>query len=858
MRYFLLMIAVVTGQSVLATDKKPLFGAPINQEQFSKLTKLHCVSCHGPDKQKGRFRIDTIDLNKLDVTQAGRLSDAVDLLNDQKMPSGEKSKLSPDSRLQLVELLAKGLNEFYITRRSKGADVIRRLSRQQYIHSLQDVLGINAQIGRDLPHDAISVDGFSNNAKDLTISELHMQYYIQTARLALDHAIAPEGPMPEAHRFSYDVTQRERGKGDKARMFPFMVPSVLDSPWDSRFVKGKTYYQPAKFLARHYRLNLTVAGLAEAGSKRHGLSEIGISLPPVFQTYEAAGGKRRAPNPNIKIALREAPRKGLFRVMVRVAKADDAKVNPVLRVTYGTIVDKAGLKVDTRTMGKPVAITAKPGEFQEVEFFGELSNYPTPQKTDTVGMSTIMLWNDVYTYDRDQERPALLVDKIIFEGPLYRSWPPETHQRIFIESENKTNESVYAREVIHAFVNRAFRTDVSESTIAHFHGLWRSARDEGISFQESIRETLVAVLCSPRFLYMAEPEKAVAKASVSTSDWAIRMAYFLWDGPPDDSLRRLAKSGKLAEDKTLDAQIDRMIKDPRSWRFVESFCKEWLQMSKFYEKPHDGRLTRFIKDSMDKETYHFFADLLRNNRSFLNCLDSDYAMVNSVLANFYGIKGVEGSHFRRVTLEPGHPRGGMLTQGTFMVANAGENAQSHPIRRGVWLTERILGIDLPPPPKTVNDVSEEIEGFLDFPLKKQLKLHQENESCAACHRKIDPYGIPFESFDGNGAWRETVTRVLSYHKGRMRESKGVPVDPSTEIEGKQIADINALKSYLLNERRGQASRAFVEHLCTYALGRSLNFSDRPHVDTIVAEFEKADYRAADLIKIIIGSELFKQ
>ena len=143
-------------------------------------------------------------------------------------------------------------------------------------------------------------------------------------------------------------------------------------------------------------------------------------------------------------------------------------------------------------------------------------------------------------------------------------------------------------------------------------------------------------------------------------------------------------------------------------------------------------------------------------------------------------------------------------------------------------------------------------------LKNQLKLHQANESCAACHRKIDPFGIPFESFDGNGAWRETVPRVLFPHKGRMRESKGVPVDPSTEIEGKQIADINALKSYLLNERRGQASRAFVEHLCTYALGRSLNFSDRPHVDTIVAEFEKADYRAADLIKIIIGSKLFKQ
>jgi hypothetical protein len=656
-----------------------------------------------------------------------------------------------------VEVLGDALNRFYIAERATGGAVVRRLSRQQYIHSLQDVLGIQAKVGRDIPHDAISKEGFSNNARDLTISELHMQLYIRTAQRALDHAIAREGPMPLVHRFSYDVTHKQRGV-DKNRMVPFMVTSILDKPGDSRFVEGEIY-KPPHALQHHGRLNLSVTAV-EAGQNRHTLSEVGIGLPPVFQGYEESGGKRRGPNPNIKIALREAPRKGLFRVIVRVAKANSDDADPVLRVTYGTTVDRAGVKIDTRTVGEPVAITAEPGEFQELAFYGELANYPAPQEQDSVGRSTIMLWNDVYTHDKNTDSPSLLVDTVTFEGPLYRTWPPESHRAIFVESENKENESVYAQEIIQRFATRAFRRELSLQEAAAFHRLWRAARDSGNSFQESVREALVAILCSQEFLYLVEPQKGPGQMGPSTEEWAVRMAYFLWDGPPDDELRQLAESGMLTHDTVIDAQIDRMLKDPRSWRFVRSFCAEWLQMSKFYEKPHEGRFTRYLKDAMDDETYHFFAELVHKNRSFLNCLDSNYVMVNSVLADFYGIDKVEGSHFRKVSLEPGHPRGGLLTQGTFMVAHASENAQSHPIRRGVWLTERILGIDLPPPPKTVNDVSEDIEGFLDLPLKKQLKLHQENESCAACHQKIDPFGIPFENFAGNGAWRESVTRVL--------------------------------------------------------------------------------------------------
>ena len=823
-------------------------------QSFSDLAKVHCVNCHGPEKQKGRFRIDTIDLSNLTVSHADKLSDAIELLNELEMPPKEESKMYPEERLRFVEILAKSLREFYTQRRAENLLIARRLSRQQYIHSLQDLLGIDANVGRDLPEDAVSEDGFSNNANDLTISELHMQYYIRTAQTALDHAIPTEKQMPEIHRFSFDVTQKIRGKNPQ--IFPFMITSILDTQMDPRFVKGKTF-KPDYDVKHHGALNMSVTAV-EAGTKRFKLSEVGITLPPVFQGYEESGGKRRGPNPNIKIRLREAPRKGLFRIVARVAKTDDSSIDPVLRVTYGNLVGKQGLKVDTRTVGEPKSVRTKPGEFQEIEFFGELSNFPTPQLLDTVGRSVIMLWNDVYTYEKDRASPALFVDKVSFEGPLFRSWPPETYQRVFIDSENKDNEPDYAREIIHLFARRAFRTEVSIQEIEPYYTLWKAARKEGASFQDSIKEALVGVLCSPRFLYMTRPQEGLKPATSSTTDWAIRMAYFLWDGPPDESLMELAESGELAKTEVLDAQIERMIQDPRSWRFVRSFCKDWLKLKNFFDKPHDGFFTRYIKDAMGKETYHFFADLIRNNRSYLNCIDSEYAMVNAVLAEFYGIKDVVGSHFRKVALEPGHPRGGLLTQGAFMVANAAENAQSHPIRRGVWLTERILGRHLPPPPKTVNDVSEEIDGFLDLPLKEQIKLHQANESCATCHRKIDPYGIPFENFDGNGKWREEVTRVLSRNKGKVRMSEGVLIDPSVEIDGEPIDDIHAFKSYLLKERKDEAARAFVEHLCTYALGRSLNFSDRPHVDKILSEFVSLEYRVTDLLKIIIKSELFRQ
>ena len=480
--------------------------------------------------------------------------------------------------------------------------------------------------------------------------------------------------------------------------------------------------------------------------------------------------------------------------------------------------------MDYATFGGSQEVDAPLGEPVTYSFYGRLENLPlpAPDTGDTEilsGFSLFGVWNDHLVKSSQDPGPPLLVESIEIEAPYFEQWPPESHSRIFFASQNQDRQEVYAREVIERFLERAFRRPVAAAEVDRYHDFWLSMRDEFGSFEESVREVLIAALCSPNFLFLAETEERQHAL-------ATRLSYFLWNAPPDPELLELAEAELL--DGQMSRQVDRLLDDARVDAFVRSFAYEWLRLDRQQLVTIDaGRFpayTRFVKRDMAEETYAFLRYVIDQDLPISTLIDSDFAMLNQNLAEFYGIDGVEGNHFRPVPLDPALGRGGLLSQGAFLVGHS-DGRQPHPIKRAVWLKEKILGDEPPAPPPNVPQLDPETPGFEKLTLKEQLELHRDNPSCHDCHAGIDPYGIAFEEYNAIGLLED--------------ERMGRPVDASTELpDGTPVDGVAELKRYILEQERQAFLRSLVEHLFAYALGRDLSFADEEEVSQIVAYAEQ--------------------
>jgi hypothetical protein len=304
-----------------------------------------------------------------------------------------------------------------------------------------------------------------------------------------------------------------------------------------------------------------------------------------------------------------------------------------------------------------------------------------------------------------------------------------------------------------------------------------------------------------------------------------------------------------------------MLTDPQSERFVAQFADQWLDLPaldriavnpQFYPDFNER-----LKPAMRLESQLFFAEILRHDLSALNFIDSDFTMLNERLAKHYGIDGVTGTGFTRVALKPEDRRGGLLTHGSTLLGNStGED--SHPIKRAVWILERLL--DDPPaqPPANVPALDSETPGFDKLTLKEQMKVHRQDTACVSCHLKIDPWGIPLENYDATGSFRSEAIRLTASSKGRARRNvSSAPLDASdTMPDGQEIDGAGQLKDYILAQKKDQFARAMVVKMMAYALGRSLEFSDEEEVQRLAVRFQEEGYRLDRLIETIVASEMF--
>lgn len=541
----------------------------------------------------------------------------------------------------------------------------------------------------------------------------------------------------------------------------------------------------------------------------------------------------------------------LPKILQLEAERDDQKFaseNPSLQVFIGSRTDDG---MDYDTFGTPQEITGIAGEFKTYVFSGRLENFPIPFGSNEVSgelanILTVGLWNNHLVKESSLRGPPLLVKSVEFEAPYFPVWPPKSHTAIFFDSPNKKDTELYAKEVIGRFMKRAFRREIEPSELNRYLDFWTSIRNDFGRFEDSVKEVLVAILCSPNFIYIAEPEKADPDAAIDQFYLASQLSYFLWNSPPDETLMQLASKGNLR--RKLDQQIDRMIESPKIKEMIHSFSYEWLRLDRHQtmdinvQKYED--YTRFVKEDMIKETYAFIAYVLEQDLSILNFIDSDFALLNQNLAEFYGVEGVKGNEFRPVPLQDNQNRGGLLSQGSFLSGHS-DGVQAHPIKRAVWLKEKILGDHPPPPPPNVPELDPDTPGFEKLTLKEQLFLHRNKASCMDCHQKIDPYGVVFENYDAVGRYQLSA-------KDKSIDSKSILPD-GTEIEG-----VEGIKEYILKLKKDNFTKALVENLFAYALGRDVGFEDEKEINYIVEEVIDDDYRFRTVIEQIILSPSFSK
>ena len=469
----------------------------------------------------------------------------------------------------------------------------------------------------------------------------------------------------------------------------------------------------------------------------------------------------------------------------------------------------------------------------------------------------------------DEYRGAgIFLGDVTVEGPL-EEWPRESRGNLLGDVDPRTGTIDDIRTILKRILPRAFRRLTDESEITTALTLAQQALDEGLSFEKALRRSLKGVLCAPEFLFLEEFESTQAPL-IDDFALASRLSYFLWSSLPDEELFKLAEQSELNKSEVLHAQVERMLHDSKSQRFVENFSDQWLKLRDIdFTVPNDRlypEYDRLLRQSMLDETHAFFREILDQNLSVRNFIDSRFAMLNGPLAEFYGIDGVKGLEMRRVELPNDSLRGGVLTQASILKVSA-DGTRTSPVLRGAWIFKNLFGTPSPPPPPTIAAIEPDIRGATT--IREQLAKHRNDQSCRRCHQKIDPPGFALESFDvigGERTWYRTAQagkylRIPQHPqspKHHVRYRQGPDVDASGTLpDGREFSGIRDYKRLLL-EDESVMSRPLTRLLLTYSLGRNLGFSDRREVERIVTLAKAQDYGLRSIIHEIVTSAAFRQ
>jgi PAS domain-containing protein len=490
-------------------------------------------------------------------------------------------------------------------------------------------------------------------------------------------------------------------------------------------------------------------------------------------------------------------------------------------------------------VGPPRLVTST--EPEVFSFVGAIRDFPLPALPEAnanylAGVREIAVRSE---YVDSGDMPRLLIHSVEFEGPYYETWPPKTHRDLLATETETLGTREHARELLTRFISRAWRRTPKEKDLAFALGVFDDAHEESGEFQTAAEEALLATMASPEFLLLIEASETPDPEPLTDAELASKLSYFFYGGPPDADLRSLAATNDLRAN--LDAVIDRLIEDPRFDVAIEEFVYQWLQLDKFdtveVDRDRHKRFRRHARNQLKREPIEFVLHLLHEDLGIANLVESDFLVVNDAVAEYYGIEEREPTGLEFAPVLHNDPnRGGLLTQ-TAILAGLSDGRESNPVKRGAWLARKIIAEPPADPPPNVPDL-EAAGGGLDLSLREKLELHRNQEGCRKCHEKIDPWGIPLESMDAIG----------------FPQPKA---DPRSELpDGTHVADLNALKSYLANERLDQVAFSFMKHLASYAIGRSLSYSEIEDLRAQAVTLRAVGYRMKDVIRFVVTRDFF--
>jgi len=435
--------------------------------------------------------------------------------------------------------------------------------------------------------------------------------------------------------------------------------------------------------------------------------------------------------------------------------------------------------------------------------------------------------------------PRLVLTEAEIEGPLMDSWPLPSHQTV-LGDDPKAKPEVW----LQPFLTRAFRRPASSQEVSRYAEIYYAERKEDATHEEAARVALEAVLVSPSFLYLVEQPRPTG--GLNDFEFASRLSYFLWSSMPDETLMELAEKGRLRDPNVLRPQVARMLEDPKAEALTQEFAGQWLSLRRIGDLVPDTTIfpgfDDSLRDSMRGEGEAFFREVLINNLPVRTFLSSDFTFANQRLARHYGFPPMQGAALQKVSIPKDNPRGGLVTQAGILAVYS-QQTRSSPIKRGVFILEKLFNRPPPNPPADVPPLEEEVSKVElgAESLREMMERHASDPSCAGCHAKIDPWGLALEEFNGIGAFRtvgkETITSRL--HDGRV------------------ISGVAGLREELLR-RETDFVRGLTEKLMVYGLGRTLKKSDRDDIEAIMTKAKTADYKMKALLISVIESASFQQ
>ncbi len=791
----------------------PLHG----KEGFEAFLQNHCIRCHGPEKEKGDTRVDTLSRDFKSGLDSHLWAEVIERINAGEMPPEDEPQPSEVEISQVIQQLDDLIRQGRDARLAARPPVAHyRLSRQEYRNTVYDLLGVRYDPAKpgELNADPLW-HGFERIGSRLSLSPSHVERYYKAAETVVSRAF-PETPVePKTVRKTAAELRYQGGENQQAYLDRFGIKRPL------RSVLFPGRLQPA---LRHNWFGKT-------GPQHSGLYRVKMQASGI----RPSGGQV----PHLRIGQRtfEAANEGLVELDI-LAPEDKPEI-----IEFEVFLEMP-VNLDFNVIATEVIDRRKGAHYRNAL---ASQNYMFTHSTETA------LLNPVAPKMFDEEGNGIysmvLLDWIEWEGPIVSQTEQNTRKGI-IPANDASPESV--AQHLQSFANRAWRRPVSNQELKPYLKLYDQEREVGESVNTAYQAALLGILTSRNFTYLVEGD---TKPRERLNDWelASRLSYFLWSSMPDPSLLAAAEKGQLTSEN-LATQVERMLADPKIERFMADFPRQWLQLHKLGMFPPDKKLypsyDAWLEASMQKEVIHYFKEIFTNNLPIDQFIQSDWTVANPRLSEFYGLPESAKGGFQKVSLTPDSNRGGLLTTGAILGLTS-DGTRHRPVHRGVWISEAIFGKTPPAPPANVDPIETNPVGGLKTTIRQKLEAHTHDANCAACHKTIDPLGFAFDQFDAIGQFR-------THEKVETGKGENPVSDPSGELpDGRAFANANDFKQLLVNDR-DRFARAMVEHLCTYSLRRVLTVDDADDIEAIVAVAKESNYRLKDLVKAVATSELLKK